>query len=283
MIYSFTLGWADSPSPFLYLSLSVLISLKALISEISWTATDMRWSSSPSIFLPSGSTVAYFGREKQFNEALTARMSVRSGASGFSFYSLPGYLCMEARCTYTWQDRKPSWFLNHINPLVRASDSFIPLTEFHMRPAYLAGSKTHTPARTHASPRTERALTNDRGAITFALMLWTRGEESPELDLFGALLLLAICSPRTSWPCGGVCGWTGNPSSLRVACITAMADWQMLMVCTWAHMEHISQQVTVLALICALAGVLVCYDSLARVCTPLLNLQLCCSSSDGSS
>lgn len=36
-----------------------------------------------------------------------------------------------------------------------------------------------------------------------------------------------------------------------------MADWQMLMVCTCAHTEHISHQVTVLALICVLAGVLV--------------------------
>lgn len=35
----------------------------------------------------------------------------------------------------------------------------LPLTEFHMHPAYLAGSKTHTHARTHASPRTELALT----------------------------------------------------------------------------------------------------------------------------
>ena len=128
MICSFTLGSADFPSSFLYLSLCVLISLKGLIPEIRQTATDMCWSSSPSIFLPSGSTDEYFGREKQFNQAFTACMWVCSGASVFFFFYFRCYLTMEAG-GLTGLPTANQPFGHSVAPLL--------LMEFHLHPEYV--------------------------------------------------------------------------------------------------------------------------------------------------
>lgn len=88
----------------LFLPFPISFSLCSYLPEGSYlwdTATDMRWSSSPSIFLPSGSTDEYFGREKQFNEVFSVCMWVCSGASVLYFVE---YLKMEAKCRFHTPD-----------------------------------------------------------------------------------------------------------------------------------------------------------------------------------
>lgn len=109
---------------------------------------------------------------------------------------------------------------------------------------------THTHSHTHRLLTSHGACTdsNDCCAATLVLLFWTRREESSKPDLFGSLLLPAICSPRitgTATTCAG--GREICLPSMHVACFIGAADWQMLMVCMCAHTEHIFHQAKALA------------------------------------
>lgn len=84
---------------------------------------------------------------------------------------------------------------------------------------------------------------------------------------------------------------------MQVVWFIRMADWQMLMVCMYAHTVLHNMQYTSISSgvffirwrpqpmlwLCVCVLVCVGYDLLANNCALLLNLQLCCSSSNWSS